>query len=204
MRSLGVNTLWLNPIYVSPQVDNGYDVADYYQIDQTLGTLTDFDELIKQAHLRGLEVILDFVMNHTSEKHPWFRAALKDKKSKYRDFYLWHRGKMVIFPIIGLLFFGGSVWQKDPLDENNYYFHLFAQEMPDLNWQEPKVLTEMVKIAKFWLDHGVDGFRLDAFIHIAKADFEQDMLAESDEPQIAEMFYANLPQVVPHLQAFIT
>ena len=203
LKALGINTLWLNPIYVSPQVDNGYDVADYYQIDQKLGTLADFDELVKQAHDRGLDVILDFVMNHTSEKHPWFQAALQDKESEYRNFYLWHQGKNGVPPNNWASFFGGSVWQKDPLADNNYYFHLFAKEMPDLNWQEPRVQTEMVKIAKFWLDHGVDGFRLDAFIHIAKADFEQDMLASDDKPQLAEMFYANLPQVVPHLQAFI-
>lgn len=204
LKELGINTIWLNPIYVSPQIDNGYDVADYYQIDEKLGTLADFDELVAKAHALGLEIILDFVLNHTSEKHPWFQAALHDKESEFRNCYLFHKGKDGGPPNNWGSFFGGSVWQQDPLDADNYYFHLFAKEMPDLNWAEPKVRVEMLKIAKFWLDHGVDGFRLDAFIHIAKADFEQDMLTSSDKPQIAEMFYANLPQVRTYLQEFIS
>lgn len=203
LKQLGINTIWLNPIYVSPQIDNGYDVADYYQIDEKLGTMADFDELVAKAHALGLDIILDFVMNHTSDQHPWFQATLKDKDSEFRNCYLWHQGKNGGPPNNWGSFFGGSVWQKDPLDSNNYYFHLFAKEMPDLNWAEPKVQVEMLKIAKFWLEHGVDGFRLDAFIHIAKADFEQDMLAKSAEPQIAEMFYANLPQVQVYLKEFI-
>ena len=179
LKQLGINTIWLNPIYVSPQIDNGYDVADYYQIDEKLGTMADFDELVAKAHALGLDIILDFVMNHTSDQHPWFQAALKDKDSEFRNCYLWHQGKNGGPPNNWGSFFGGSVWQKDPLDSNNYYFHLFAKEMPDLNWAEPKVQVEMLKIAKFWLEHGVDGFRLEAIIHNAKAYFYQDMLAKS-------------------------
>ena len=104
LKQLGINTIWLNPIYVSPQIDNGYDVADYYQIDEKLGTMADFDELVAKAHALGLDIILDFVMNHTSDQHPWFQAALKDKDSEFRNCYLWHQGKMVVHQIIGAPF----------------------------------------------------------------------------------------------------
>lgn len=205
LKGLGVNTIWLNPIYVSPQVDNGYDVSDLYAIDPSFGTLEQFDELINKAHAKGIEVILDLVLNHTSDKHPWFQSAISDINSPYRDYYIWRQGKKDgKEPNNWASFFGGSVWQKDPLIENNYYFHLFDKAMPDLNWQEPKVRQEMINVAKFWIDHGVDGFRLDAFIHLAKADLVQDMLTDSNKPVLAEMFYANLPQVKTYLTEFIS
>ncbi|SEM79360.1 alpha-glucosidase [Ligilactobacillus sp. WC1T17] len=204
LKDLGINTLWLNPIFVSPQVDNGYDVSNYYALDEKMGTLRDFDELVKNAHKLGIDVILDFVVNHTSDQHPWFKDALANPDSLYRDYYIWQKGRHDALPNNWGSFFGGSVWEKDPQDEDSYYFHLFDKRMPDLNWRNPEVRRSMIDIAKFWIDHGVDGFRLDAFIHIAKADFAQNMPSHGKKgPQVAEMFFANLPLVQTYLHEFI-
>lgn len=200
LANLGVTVLWLNPIYVSPQVDNGYDICDYYNIDEHLGTLDDFKKLVAKAHELGLKVILDFVMNHTSDQHPWFQAFLKDKQSKYKDYYLIKQKDKR--PNNWASFFGGSVWEK--IDADNYYFHLFDKKMPDLNWENQAVRQEMLKIAQFWLKQGVDGFRLDAFIHLAKADFAQNVVnVTKDKVHIAEEYYANLPRVQVYLKEFI-
>ena len=115
IKELGVNTIWLNPIFVSPQVDNGYDIANYYAIDERLGSIEDFDELVMAAHERGIKVILDFVMNHTSDQHPWFKDACENKDSIYRNYYLWAKGKNGKLPNNWASFFGGSVWAKDPI-----------------------------------------------------------------------------------------
>ncbi|WP_034991693.1 alpha-glucosidase [Liquorilactobacillus vini] len=204
LKDLGVNTLWLNPIFVSPQVDNGYDISNYYAIDNKMGTIEEFDQLIKAAHQRKLKLILDLVLNHTSDQHPWFQDAIKNPKSIYREYYLWAKGQNGRLPNNWASFFGGSVWEADPCQPDNYYFHLFDKRMPDLNWKCPEVRQAMVNIAKFWLDHGVDGFRLDAFIHLAKADFSQDFPAHGKkESIIAEPFYANLPQVRTYLREFV-
>lgn len=204
LKTLGVNTLWLNPIFVSPQVDNGYDVSNYYAIDKKMGTIADFDQLVQAAHQRQLKVILDLVLNHTSAQHPWFQDAINNPKSIYRNYYLWAQGKSGQLPNNWASFFGGSVWEPDPCRRNNYYFHLFDKKMPDLNWKCPEVRQAMADIAKFWLKHGVDGFRLDAFIHIAKADFDQDFPVHGKkDPVIAEPFYANLPQAREYLRSFV-
>lgn len=204
LKDLGVNTIWLNPIFVSPQIDNGYDVSNYYALDEKMGTLHDFDEFVETAHSLGLDVILDFVMNHTSDKHPWFKDAIANERSLYRDYYLWAKGKDGKLPNNWGLFFGGSVWEKDPQADDVYYFHLFDKKMPDLNWRNPEVRRSMADIAKFWIDHGVDGFRLDAFIHIAKADFEQNMPSHGKKgPIVAEPFFANMPLVQTYLHEFV-
>ncbi|GBG94082.1 alpha-glucosidase [Ligilactobacillus salitolerans] len=204
LQSLGVNTLWLNPIFVSPQVDNGYDVSNYFRIEPTLGTMADFEKLVTSVHDRGMELILDLVLNHTSDQHPWFKDAVSDPQSIYRNYYLWDKGRAGQVPNNWASFFGGSVWEKDPAGTDEYYFHLFDKAMPDLNWKNPEVRQAMVDIAKFWLQRGVDGFRLDAFIHIAKADFRQDVFtADSQQPQIADEYYANLPQVQEYLAEFV-
>ncbi|MDO4597429.1 MAG: alpha-glucosidase [Ligilactobacillus agilis] len=202
LKDLGVTMLWLNPIYKSPQVDNGYDVADYYQIDSSFGTLADFKALVAAAHERGLKIIMDFVMNHTSDEHPWFKEALKGADNPYHDYYLWQTAPSGQLPNNWASFFGGSVWE--PVGHNEYYFHLFDKRMPDLNWHNRKVRQEMVKIAQYWLNLGVDGFRLDAFIHIVKADFKQNVITAKKGPQIAEEYYANLPLVQEYLEEFIS
>lgn len=151
IQSIGVNMIWLNPIFVSPQVDNGYDVANYYAIDDQFGTMLDMEMLIEEAHKRGIKVMLDFVLNHTSDQHPWFQEALKGPDNLYRDYYIWHEPvKNRSVPNNWGSFFGGSVWEKEPLGDS-FYFHLFAKEMPDLNWENPEVRLAMADCADFWL-----------------------------------------------------
>ncbi|PNW64840.1 alpha,alpha-phosphotrehalase [Lactobacillus sp. ATCC 15578] len=206
LKQLGITTIWLNPIYQSPQVDNGYDVSDYYQVDSSLGTMTDVETLIKTVHEHGMYLIFDFVLNHTSDQHPWFKQALADPQSKYRDYYLWQDpaadgGR----PNNWDSFFGGSVWAKDPAGGSQYYFHLFDKRMPDLNWKNPAVQQAMRDVAEFWVEKGIDGLRLDAFIHLAKADFRQTYPNRTGDstPIISDMFYAHLPKVHQYLHDFV-
>ncbi|MDD6416146.1 MAG: alpha-glucosidase [Lactobacillus porci] len=201
LRDLGINAVWLNPIYQSPGVDNGYDVSDYYQIDGKLGSMADFEDMVADLHQAGIKVIMDFVLNHTSIQHPWFKEAVSDPHSPYRDYYIF-AGKQGKRPNNWGSFFGGSVWEPDPAGTGQSYFHLFDKRMPDLNWENPKVAQEMLKAAEFWLAKGVDGLRVDAFIHIAKADLRQSYPSTSKEPVVAEPFFANLPEVQERLRPF--
>ncbi|MGY3724024.1 oligo-1,6-glucosidase/alpha-glucosidase [Granulicatella balaenopterae] len=203
LKDLGVNMLWLNPIFESPQVDNGYDVSNYHTIDSEFGTMEDVEELINEAHQRDIKVIFDFVANHTSDQHPWFKEALKGKDNPYRDYYLWADGKGESgdeLPNNWQSFFGGSVWERESAT-GQYYFHLFAKEMPDLNWENPLVREEINQIALFWLEKGIDGFRVDAFIHIGKEPGYPDVSwAKPGEIAIAEEFYAHQPNVNPYMK----
>ena len=203
LKELGINAIWLNPIFVSPQVDNGYDVSNYFAIDPKMGTMEDMDNLIKEMHEAGIHVIMDFVLNHTSDQHPWFQDAIKNPESIYRDYYIF-AGENNQRPNNWGSFFGGSVWEKDPAGTGQFYFHLFDKRMPDLNWKNPEVRHAMTEIAKYWLEKGIDGLRLDAFIHIAKADLRQNFPVNSkdEEPVIAEPFFANLPQVQKWMRPF--
>lgn len=203
LKELGINAVWLNPIFVSPQVDNGYDVSNYFAIDPKMGTMEDMDNLIKEMHEAGIHVIMDFVLNHTSDQHPWFQDAIKNPESIYRDYYIF-AGENNQRPNNWGSFFGGSVWEKDPAGTGQFYFHLFDKRMPDLNWKNPEVRHAMIEIAKYWLEKGIDGLRLDAFIHIAKADLRQNFPVDSkdEEPVIAEPFFANLPQVQKWMRPF--
>ncbi|WP_262315053.1 glycoside hydrolase family 13 protein [Lacticaseibacillus parakribbianus] len=203
LKALGVTAVWLNPIFTSPQVDNGYDVANYYAVDPQMGTMADLEALVAALHAAGLRVILDFVMNHTSDQHPWFQDAIHSADSLYRDYYIF-AGQNNRRPNNWGSFFGGSVWAEDPAGSGQSYFHLFDRRMPDLNWANPEVRHAMQDVADFWLAKGIDGLRLDAFIHIAKAPLEQDWptAAGDDEPVIAEPFFANRPQVQDWLQPF--
>lgn len=203
IKQIGVTTIWLNPIFLSPQIDNGYDVSDYESIDPIFGSMRDVEVLIKQAHQRGLKIMFDLVLNHTSSKHPWFISATEDKNSLYRDFYLWEDLKEGNeLPNNWASFFGGPVWEREPYF-NQVYFHLFDKEMPDLNWDNPKVREAMLNVALFWLEKGVDGFRLDAFIHMKKADFSLIVKEDPEKTLIAEEYYANLPEVSIYLEEFI-
>jgi len=206
LKQLGITTIWLNPIYQSPQVDNGYDVSDYYQVDPSLGTMAEVETLIETVHDNGMYIIFDFVLNHTSDQHPWFKQAVADPDSKYRDYYLWQDpaadgGR----PNNWGSFFGGSVWDKDPAGGPQYYFHLFDKRMPDLNWTNPDVQQAMRDVAEFWVEKGIDGLRLDAFIHLAKADFRQTYPSATGDqtPIISDMFYAHLPKVHQYLHDFV-
>lgn len=203
IKKLGVNAIWINPVFTSPQVDNGYDVSNYFNIDPHFGSMATMNALIKRAHELDMHIILDFVLNHTSDQHPWFQDALKSPKSLFRDYYIWEQTKNGEVPNNWGSFFGGSVWAKHPSEKNTYYFHLFDQHMPDLNWANPEVRQAMIEVAKYWVEKGVDGLRLDAFIHIAKANLRQDFPSTEPGAVIAEPMYANLPNVVTYLQEFI-
>ncbi|EHU6536469.1 alpha,alpha-phosphotrehalase [Salmonella enterica] len=173
LQRLGVDAIWLTPFYISPQVDNGYDVANYTAIDPTYGTLDDFDELVAQAKARGIRIILDMVFNHTSTQHAWFREAL-NKESPYHQFYIWRDGTPDVCPNNWQSKFGGSAWRWHSQSEQ-YYLHLFAPEQADLNWENPAVRAELKKVCEFWADRGVDGLRLDVVNLIAKdQDFPDD------------------------------
>lgn len=202
VQQLGANTIWLNPIFVSPQVDNGYDVSNYFAIDPILGTMDDFTKLVTEMHKRKMYLLLDLPINDTSDQHPWFQDAIKNKDSIFREYYIWgeNNGER---PNNWGSFFGGSAWEKDPNGGAQYYCHLFDKRMPDLNWQNPEVRKSMADIAKFWIDKGVDGFRLDAFIHIAKANLQQNILNQDTEFPMDSSLYANLPNVKTYLQNFI-
>ena len=171
LYDLGVNLLWICPFYKSPMDDNGYDVSDYYQINETLGTMDEFKQIIHECHSRGMKVMIDFVLNHLSDEHPWFQEAIKDKNSPYHDFFIFKDpvmkdGKKCL-PNNWEGFFSESVWTYvEEIDQ--YYFHIFSKKMPDLNWENPKLRQEIYKVARFYLDMGVDGFRLDAIAHLAK------------------------------------
>lgn len=166
LKTLGIDAIWLTPFYISPQVDNGYDVANYTAIDPTYGTLDDFDALVAQAHARGIRIVLDMVFNHTSTQHPWFREAL-NPQSPYRAFYLWRDGTPDELPNNWQSKFGGNAWRWHAESEQ-YYLHLFAPEQADLNWENPAVRAELKAVCEFWADRGVDGLRLDVVNLISK------------------------------------
>ena len=158
LRWLGVDAIWLTPVYPSPQRDFGYDTTDHTAIDPRFGSLADFDALVAQAHGLGLRVILDYVPNHTSDQHPWFRDAAK------RDWYLWHPGDP---PNNWISVFGGPAWERDP-DSGQSYYHAYLREQPDLNWRNPAVREAMLGVLEFWIARGVDGFRVDAMRQLLK------------------------------------
>jgi alpha-glucosidase len=165
---LGVDALWLSPFYPSPMADFGYDVADYCDVDPIFGTLADFDALVAAAHARFLRVIVDLVPNHTSHEHPWFRASRASRTSPQRDWYLWRDPAPDGGPPNNwLAHFGGSAWTMDEAT-GQYYYHAFLPEQPDLNWRNPHVRTAMFDVMRFWLDRGVDGFRVDVIWHLLK------------------------------------
>ncbi|WP_080796535.1 glycoside hydrolase family 13 protein [Corynebacterium pacaense] len=167
VQKLGADVIWLNPIYASPNVDNGYDIADYRVVAPEYGTLADADELITQAHARGLRIILDLVVNHTSDQHEWFRRSCSADPGHYRDYYIWRDGVDGGPPNNWKSSFGGSAWTWNAT-VGKYYLHLFAAEQPDLNWENPRVRAEVREIMRFWLDRGIDGYRMDVINLIAK------------------------------------
>jgi alpha-glucosidase len=163
LADLGVDAIWLSPIYPSPDKDFGYDVSDYLGIDPRYGTMQDFENLLLQAHQRGIHIILDLVLNHTSNEHPWFEQSRSSIDNPYRGWYMWHPGKGAgKLPNNWQASFGGNAWEFDS-QTGEYYFHLFTKEQPDLNWRNTEVRNEMLNVFRFWLNKGVDGFRLDVF-----------------------------------------
>ncbi len=194
LKTLGVDALWLTPVYVSPQVDNGYDIADYLNIDPAYGSMTDFEALLGAAHSRGIRIVMDIVVNHTSTEHAWFKSALGDKNSPYRDYYIWKDPVDGGVPNNWQSKFGGSAWELDPAT-GQYYLHLFAREQADLNWENPAVRAEVKKIIHFWAKKGVDGFRLDVINLISK-----DQAFPDDEVGDGRRFYTDGPRIHEFLQ----
>lgn len=167
LKELGIDFIWLNPIYQSPNIDNGYDISDYQAINPEFGTLEDLKNLLEEAHAQGIRLIMDLVVNHTSDQHPWFIESRKDRENPYRDYYLWADATPEKMPNNWQSFFGGSTWTYDQ-QTKQAYFHVFAKEQPDLNWKNPVVREEIYQMIRWWLDFGIDGFRLDAISHIQK------------------------------------
>ena len=193
LKTLGIDAIWLTPFYISPQVDNGYDVANYTAIDPSYGTLDDFDELVAEAHQRGIRIVLDMVFNHTSTQHAWFRESL-NKASPYRQFYIWRDGTPEQLPNNWRSKFGGNAWRWHAESEQ-YYLHLFAPEQADLNWENPAVRAELKKVCEFWADRGVDGLRLDVINLISKdQDFPDDNIGDG------RRFYTDGPRIHEYLQ----
>ncbi|MDD7023332.1 MAG: alpha-glucosidase, partial [Oscillospiraceae bacterium] len=195
LKELGIDIVWISPVYCSPLVDQGYDISDYYNIDPRFGTMEDMDELLREAKKRDIHILMDLVVNHCSDQHEWFQKALKDPDGEYGKYFYIREGKDGNPPCNWRSYFGGSAWEPIP-GTDKYYLHLFAKEQPDLNWENPKVRREIYKMINWWLDKGLAGFRIDAIINIKKdlrfRDFPADrpdglcscfvMLAESGGP----------------------
>ncbi|MCG0905700.1 alpha-glucosidase [Lactiplantibacillus plantarum] len=179
LKQLGITTIWLSPIYQSPMVDNGYDISDYQAIDSRFGTMADFDELMEVTKRLGLKVILDLVINHTSDQHVWFQSAIKSPTSPYRDFYIIRRGAHGNPPNNWRSNFGkGSSWTLLPGSQDEYYHHVFSKQQPDLNWENPALRKRIYQMINWWLAKGVAGFRIDAITFIKK---DQDFASISPD-----------------------
>ena len=168
LKELGIDVIWLSPVYQSPNYDNGYDIRDYQAIMDEFGTMADFDEMLAQAHARGIKIVMDLVVNHTSHEHKWFVEARKGKDNPYRDYYIWRDPKEDgSCPNNWGACFGGSAWTLDEAS-GQYYLHLFTPQQPDLNWENPKVRDEVFNMMTWWCDKGIDGFRMDVISLISK------------------------------------
>ena len=167
LKDLGIDVVWLSPVYKSPNDDMGYDISDYQDIMDEFGTLADWDELVAEMHARGLKLVMDLVVNHSSDEHPWFVESRRAQDSPKRDWYIWRPGREGAEPNNWLSFFGGSAWQYDP-PTGEYYLHLFSRKQPDLNWENPAVRQAVFAMMRWWLDRGVDGFRMDVINIISK------------------------------------
>ena len=198
LKELGVDVIWLSPVYKSPNDDNGYDISDYQDIMDEFGTMADFDELLAEMKKRNLKLIMDLVVNHSSDEHKWFQEARKSKDNPYRDYYIWKAPKDGKEPNNWKSFFSGPAWQYDSLT-GEYFLHLFSKKQPDLNWENPKLREEVYKMMRFWLEKGVAGFRMDVIPFISKdpefKDFEYDKLTGG----LSEA-YANGPRLHEFLQ----
>ena len=167
LQDLGVDVIWICPIYRSPNDDNGYDISDFQEIMPEFGNMADFDHLLTELHNRDMKLMMDLVINHTSDEHPWFIESKSSKDNPYRDYYIWHPGKEGQEPNNWASIFEGSAWELDR-ETNEYYMHVFSRKQPDLNWENPHVRNELYNMINWWLDKGIDGFRIDAISHIKK------------------------------------
>ncbi|MBF9236228.1 alpha-glucosidase [Hymenobacter sp. BT683] len=198
LQDLGVGTVWLNPIYASPNDDNGYDISDYRRIMPEFGTMQDFDALLNGLHQRNIKLVMDLVVNHSSDEHEWFKQARSYRTNPYRDYYHWwpaEKGKPT--PRWSFFDVNSDAWKYDSLT-NSYYLHYFSRKQPDLNWENPKLRQEVYKMMRFWLDKGIDGFRLDAFQFAAK-DTTFPVLPAGYEKNIIK-YYGHGPHLHDYLQ----
>lgn len=182
LADLGIDAVWLSPVYRSPQDDNGYDISDYQDIDPMFGTLEDMEELIREAKKRNIRIVMDLVLNHSSDEHRWFQEAKKSKDNPYHDYYVWRDGKEGVLPNEMKSVFGGPAWEWVP-EVGQYYFHQFSVKQPDLNWENEKVRREIYDMILWWMDKGVGGFRLDVIDQIAK---EPDLGITNNGPRLHE------------------
>ncbi|WP_170849418.1 glycoside hydrolase family 13 protein [Azotobacter beijerinckii] len=197
LKTLGVDVIWLSPHFDSPNADNGYDIRDYRKVMAEFGSMDDFDRMLAEMKKRGMRLIIDLVVNHSSDEHQWFVESRKSKDNPYRDYYIWRDGKDGGAPNNYPSFFGGSAWEKDEAT-GQYYLHYFARKQPDLNWENPKVRNEVYDTMRFWLDKGVSGFRMDVIPFISKQNGLSDLPA--DKLAHPEFVYANGPRVHEYLQ----
>ena len=198
LESLGIDILWLGPVYESPNKDNGYDISNYYKINPEFGTMDDFDQLLEGLHKRGIKLIMDLVVNHTSDEHPWFLESKKSKDNPYRDFYIWKKPSENRLPNNWMAWFGGEAWDLDEYT-NEYYLHYFLKSQPDLNWENPKVRAEVYKNMMWWLDKGIDGFRMDVISLLSKQ-LHFPNSKSTNIHYLAEYHYANGPRIHEFLQ----
>ncbi|NNF35657.1 MAG: alpha-glucosidase [Saprospiraceae bacterium] len=199
LESLGIDIVWLGPVYESPNDDNGYDISNYYRIHPEFGTMEDLEELLEGLHDRGMKLIMDLVVNHSSDEHKWFQESRKSKDNSYRDFYHWRPPAADGGPPYNWkAFFGGDAWEYDDLT-GEYYLHLFTKKQPDLNWENPKLREEIYKMMRFWLDKGVDGFRMDVISLISKPE-EFENIPNDNLMYAVYNVYANGPRVHQYLQ----
>lgn len=194
IKKLGIDVIWLTPIYASPQKDNGYDISDYFQIHEEYGTMADFEELLAEAHKRGLKLIMDLVVNHTSTEHEWFRQARQTKNNRYRDFYIWKDPVNGAEPTNWQSKFGGTAWEFDE-KTGQYYLHLFDVSQADLNWENQELRRHVYEMMHFWFEKGIDGFRLDVINLISKEQSFPD-----DREGDGRRFYTDGPRVHEFLQ----
>ncbi|BAO76134.1 glycoside hydrolase family 13 protein [Winogradskyella sp. PG-2] len=198
IKSLGVDIIWLCPVYESPNDDNGYDISDYKAISKEFGGSEAFDLLLKGMHQRGLKLVMDLVLNHSSDEHKWFKESRKSKDNPYRDYYFWKSSKDSNPPNNWTSFFSGSAWKKDDIT-NEYFLHLFTKKQPDLNWENPKVRKEIHDIVDFWCKKGVDGFRMDVISLISKQLEFPDSIYPEDYGKTIKNYYANGPKIHQYL-----
>ena len=202
IKELGAGAVWITPMYPSPMVDNGYDISDYTSIDPACGTMEDFDRLVSEAGKRGIRIVMDIVYNHSSDRHPWFLESKKDRTNPKADWYIWRDAKTGTVPTNWRGIFGGSVWTWCE-ERQQYYYHTFAKEQPDLNWENPEVRRALFDAANFWLDKGIGGFRIDAISYIKKpAEFLDGEPDSPDGTVSVHTMTANTPGILDLLQEF--
>ena len=199
LKELGIDVIWLSPVYQSPNDDNGYDISDYQAIMEEFGTMEDFDRMLEEAHKRGIRIVMDLVVNHTSDEHAWFVESKKSRENPYRDYYIWREGKDGKEPNNWGSVFNGSAWVYDETTDM-YYLHLFSKKQPDLNWDNPKVREEVFSMMNWWCEKGIDGFRMDVISMISKVEGLPDGKVQGGLYGDSSPYVQNGPHVHEYLQ----